>query len=113
MNDRFDLWRGFILLPKEPQLTAFGKRWDRHPPIRWTPSDNPAMKSHRTEPTDPFLDGLPRGVLDMASTPRVPKFEDSSAPTAENGRSMEWAHYLPDPRSPTRNHARPGGACAD
>jgi hypothetical protein len=85
MNDRFDLWRQFVPIPKELQLTAIGKRWDLHPPGRWTPSDNPATRPHQTEPTDPFLMGLARGVEDMESTPWKPKFEDPNERTAEEG----------------------------
>ena len=88
-NDRMDLWRRFIPLPKELQLTAIGKRWDLSPPGRWTPSDNPGTRPQRTEPTDPFLMGLARGVEDMESTPWVPKFDKPDALTAEEGESLE------------------------
>lgn len=84
-NDRMDLWRRFLFLPKDLQLTAIGKRWDLHPPNEWTPSDNPAIKPHRTEPTDPFLMGLARGVEDMESKSWTPKFEDPDLKTAEEG----------------------------
>jgi hypothetical protein len=95
MNDRFDVWRRFMVLPKDLPLTAIGKRWDLHPPSRWTSSDNPATRPHLTEPTDPFLMGLARGVEDMESTPWTPKFEDSEAMTAEEGEESVESARLP------------------
>jgi hypothetical protein len=102
MNDRFDLWRRFIPVPKELQLTAIGKRWDKHPPSRWTPGDNPATHPHETEPTDPFLMGLARGVENMESAPWTPKFEDPEARTAEEGE--ESVESLPLGLSSSRPH---------
>ena len=84
-NDRMDLWRRFMPLSKELQLTAIGKRWDLNPPSRWTSSDNPGARPQTTEPTDPFQMGLARGVEDMESTPWKPKFEDAASLTAEEG----------------------------
>ncbi len=93
-NDRMDLWRRFRVLPKDLQLTAIGKRWDLHPPNEWTPSDNPATRPHRTEPTDPFLMGLARGVEDMESKPWTPKFEDPYLKTAEEGEESAESGVL-------------------
>jgi hypothetical protein len=88
---RWDLWRRFVRVPKTLQLTATGKRWDKHPPGRWTRADNPATRPHLTEPTDPFLLGLARGAEGMESTPWVPKFEDPAALTAEEAaESLEF-----------------------
>ena len=84
-SQRMDLWRRFMPLPKELQLTAIGKRWDKQPPSRWTPNNNPGTRPQATEPTDPFLMGLARWVKDMESTPWTPKFKNPDQLTAEEG----------------------------
>ena len=74
--------RRALRVPTALHFTATGKRWDTHPPRRWTRVDNPATRPHPTEPTDPFLMGLARGAQGMESTPWVPKFEDATVLTA-------------------------------
>lgn len=91
-GERWEMWRRFVSIPKELQLTAIGKRWDLVPPDRWTAETNPATGPTRTEPTDPFLMGLVRGVEDLESTAWKPKFEDPDVRTAEEGaESVESA----------------------
>ena len=116
-GERWEVWRRFVSIPKELQLTAIGKRWDLVPPSRWTSERNPATGPTRTEPTDPFLLGLARGVEDLESAPWNPKFEDPDIRTAEEGaESVEGSfapegetHNPPEPCSPRLDHARPRG----
>ena len=91
MNDRFDLCRRFLPIPKELQLTAIRKRWDLVPPSRWTRTDNPVKKPHRTELTDPHLMGPARGAEVLESTPWLPKFEDQDRWTEEEEKFVESA----------------------
>lgn len=96
-GERWELWRRFVTLPKELQLTAIGKRWDVVPPSRWTREVNPATGPTRTEPTDPFLMGLARGVEDMESTSWKPKFEDQGVRTAEEAVESVESGRIPKP----------------
>lgn len=73
-------WRRFERMPREVQLSAVGKRIDRHPVPDWTPDNNPATRPHETEAYDPVaLEGY-----DPESTPWRPKWEEPGAGTVED-----------------------------
>lgn len=78
--DDWDHWRRFERIPRRLELSAVGKRIDRHLPPNWTRLDNPATRPHETEAFDPVrLEGY-----DPESTPWRPKWEDPSAGTVED-----------------------------
>lgn len=79
-GDDWEHWRRFERLPREVQLSAVGKRIDRHPAPDWSLEDNPAARPHLTDAYDPVrLDGY-----DPESTPWRPKWEDPGAVTLED-----------------------------
>ena len=79
-SDRWDLWRNFVPIPRQVQLSAVGKRIDLHVPPSWTPENNPATQPHRTEAYDPVT----LEDYDLESTPWRPKWEDPGAGTVED-----------------------------